>query len=446
MVGRRRPGRGQWRCVRDVAARIAVLPAERARPGALRRDRRRRHVRHRADHARPRASRSPAATPRTPSSLTALRALGATVHVGHDAGATRRRPTRSSSRRAIREDNPELVEARRRGLRCCPGPPRWPSVMAGRRAVAVAGTHGKTTTTSMLTVALQHCGADPSFAIGGNLNESGANAHDGSGDVFVAEADESDGSFLLYAPDGGDRHQRRGRPPRPLRHARRRRAGLRRVRRPAPAERVPGRLRRRPGRARGCAERSRARGIDVRTYGESAERRRAAWPTWSPSAARGPASSWSIAAGARVGSRLRLPGRHNALNAAAALTAGPRSRASARGELRDGLAGFTGTRRRFELKGYAGGVRVYDDYAHHPTEVAADLAAARAVAGDGRVVVVFQPHLFSRTQAFAAEFGERARARRRGRRDGRVRAPRGPGARRHRRDGRRGGAAAAPRS
>ena len=101
---------------------------------------------------------------------------------------------------AIRETNPELVEARRRGLRVLPRAGALASVMVGRRAVAVAGTHGKTTTTSMLTVALQHCGADPSFAIGGNLNESGANAHDGTGDVFVAEADESDGSFLLYSP------------------------------------------------------------------------------------------------------------------------------------------------------------------------------------------------------------------------------------------------------
>jgi UDP-N-acetylmuramate--alanine ligase len=101
---------------------------------------------------------------------------------------------------AIRESNPELVEARRRGLAVVHRAGALASVMVGRRAVAVAGTHGKTTTTSLLTVAIQHCGADPSFAIGGNLNESGANAHNGSGDVFVAEADESDGSFLLYSP------------------------------------------------------------------------------------------------------------------------------------------------------------------------------------------------------------------------------------------------------
>ena len=134
------------------------------------------------------------------------------VDAGRAAGARRRRSTSGtrprtsatstpwSSRPRSGEANPELVEARRRGLRVVHRAGALASVMVGRRAVAVAGTHGKTTTTSMLTVALQHCGADPSFAIGGNLNESGANAHNGSGDVFVAEADESDGSFLLYSP------------------------------------------------------------------------------------------------------------------------------------------------------------------------------------------------------------------------------------------------------
>ena len=101
---------------------------------------------------------------------------------------------------AVRDDNPEVVEARRLGLRLLPRSAALESVMQGRRVVAVAGTHGKTTTTSMLTVALQHCGADPSFAIGGELNESGSNAHDGTGDLFVAEADESDGAFLVYSP------------------------------------------------------------------------------------------------------------------------------------------------------------------------------------------------------------------------------------------------------
>ena len=121
------------------------------------------------------------------------------MHVGHDAQHVGDADTVVVST-AIRATNPELLEADRRGLRVLHRAGALASVMVGRRAVAVAGTHGKTTTTSLLTVAIQHCGADPSFAIGGNLNESGANAHNGSGDVFVAEADESDGSFLLYSP------------------------------------------------------------------------------------------------------------------------------------------------------------------------------------------------------------------------------------------------------
>src|SRR3712207_5237018 len=133
--------------------------------------------------------------------LLALRALGARVAVGHDAANLGDADTVVVST-AIRPDNPELATARDRGLRVLPRAVALAAVMAGRRSVAVAGTHGKTSTTSMLTVAVQACGVDPSFAIGGDLNESGSNAHAGEGDVFVAEADESDRSFLLLAPYG----------------------------------------------------------------------------------------------------------------------------------------------------------------------------------------------------------------------------------------------------
>ena len=136
---------------------------------------------------------------RDSAALTSLQALGARVMVGHDPAHLVGVDTVVVSS-AIRTTNPEVVEAHRLGLTVLPRAAALASVMVGRRGVAVAGTHGKTTTTSMLTVALQHCGADPSFAIGGSLNESGANAHDGSGTVFVAEADESDGSFLCSRP------------------------------------------------------------------------------------------------------------------------------------------------------------------------------------------------------------------------------------------------------
>ena len=261
----------------------------------------------------------------------------------------------------------------------------------------MAGTHGKTTTTSLLTVAIQHCGADPSFAIGGNLNESGANAHNGSGDVFIAEADESDGSFLLYAPTAAivtnveaDHLDHYGTPEAVA-------AAFDTFADRVRARRVPGHLRRRRGRAdagRGGA-RPRHRRAHLRRAAPDADLRLLNVRT------RGMASSYeAVARGRRLGTvRLRLPGRHNVLNSAAALEAGlglgfPLER------LREGLETFTGTRRRFEHKGTADGVRVYDSYAHHPTELAADLAAARDVAGNGRVVVVFQPHLYSRTALF----------------------------------------------
>ncbi len=333
--------------------------------------------------------------------LAALRALGATCFVGHDAAHVDGAKTVVVST-AIRDINPEVVEARRRGITVLPRAAALSSLMHGRRAVAVAGTHGKTTTTSMLTVALQHCGVDPSFAIGGHLNESGANAHNGSGDIFVAEADESDGSFLAFSPqvsivtnveaDHLDNY------------------GSIEAYEQAFVDFV-GRLA--PGGflvvcaddagARALGERARHSGVDVRTVGEAADAdvRVADLALHSHGS-----SSELIVHGRRLGLlTLQLPGRHNVLNAAVAFAAGLGLGLPA-AELRHGLAGFTGTRRRFELKGAAAGVRVYDDYAHHPTEVRAVLTAARSVVGSGgRVLVVFQPHLYSRTRIFAAEFG-----------------------------------------
>src|SRR6476661_2810624 len=131
--------------------------------------------------------------------VVALRALGATVAIGHAAENVIGADTVVVSS-AIRENNQELQAARAAGIRVVPRAEALASLMAGRRGVAVAGTHGKTTTTSMLTVAAFHCGVDPSFAIGGDLNEAGSNAHHGTGDLFIVEADESDGSFLAYHP------------------------------------------------------------------------------------------------------------------------------------------------------------------------------------------------------------------------------------------------------
>ena len=333
--------------------------------------------------------------------LDALRALGADVHVGHDAAQVRGADTVVVST-AVREDNPEVVEARRLGLRLLPRSAALESVMRDRRVVAVAGTHGKTTTTSLLTVALQACGADPSFAIGGELNESGSNAHDGSGDVFVAEADESDGAFLVYSPtaaivtnveaDHLDNY------------------GTEEAYREAFSQFLD---RIRPGGflvacvddpgAAALAREASARGLQVVGVGESADADvRAEGLGFA-----GSTSTFQVVdQGRRLGEvTLRIPGRHYVLDAVAALATGLRL-GFAFDDLRRGLEAFSGTRRRMELKGEARGVRVYDSYAHHPNEIAGDLQAARSLAGEGRVVAAFQPHLVSRTKIFGPAMGE----------------------------------------
>ena len=331
--------------------------------------------------------------------LLALRALGARVEVGHDAAHLRDADTVAVST-AIRADNPELAAAQERGLRVLPRAVALAAVMAGRRSVAVAGTHGKTSTTSMLTVAVQACGADPSFAIGGNLNESGSNAHAGEGDVFVAEADESDRSFLVLAPFAGivtnveaDHLDNYG----DLAAVE---AAFDRFLQTVDPEGFVVLCLDDPGAARLADVPVKAR---VRTYGTSAE---ADLRLVDITVAGDRTSYTAVLDGVELGRvRIRVPGEHMARNSAAALLAGLELGLPADG-LIDGLGRFGGVHRRFELKGVVGGVRVYDDYAHHPTEVRAQLAAARAVAGDGRLVVVFQPHLYSRTREFADGFGD----------------------------------------
>ncbi len=333
--------------------------------------------------------------------LAALRALGATVHVGHAADQVEDADTVVVSS-AIAPDNPEVVAARDRGLRVLLRAEALATLLVGRRAVAVAGTHGKTTTTSMLTVAAQHCGVDPSFAIGGELNEAGSNAHHGTGEVFVVEADESDGSFLVYRPyaavvtnveaDHLDHYGSAQAYEQAFRDF---------IATVDPAGFLvmcaedPGSL--------ALAATARESGLDVRTYGtsEDADLRMDALST------DGATSRWqAVLHGRRLGEVvIPVPGVHHARNSAAALLAGLGLGLPV-GPLVEGLASFTGVRRRMELKGSAGGIRVYDDYAHHPTEVRAQLVAARSMTGEGRLIVVFQPHMYSRTAAFADAFGQ----------------------------------------
>ncbi|WP_139981069.1 UDP-N-acetylmuramate--L-alanine ligase [Nocardioides litoris] len=309
--------------------------------------------------------------------LQALRDLGATVHLGHAAEQVHGADTVVVST-AISETNPEHAEATRLGLRVLPRSAALASLMGGQRVVAVAGTHGKTTTTSLLTVALQAAGADPTYAIGGDLAATGTNAAVGSGGVFVAEADESDGAFLVYPAHAAivtnvdaDHLDQWGTPE-----------------------------------AYAAAFDEFADGVDPDGFlvccvddpgaAALAERQRAA--------GRHVVTVSAADDGALGGARLWAPGDHYRADALAALAAGE-ALGLPRADLVRGIASYTGTRRRMEPKGEAGGVRVYDSYAHHPTEIDGDLQSARALAGDGRLVVAFQPHLVSRTRIFGEAMG-----------------------------------------
>jgi len=351
-----------------------------------------------------------------------LRARGAVVRIGHDASALDLLPGGPTAvvttHAAIPKDNPELVEAAARGIPVILRPAVLASLMRGHRTLLVSGTHGKTSTTSMLVVALQHCGFDPSFAVGGELNEAGTNAHHGTGDVFVAEADESDGSLLQYDPDvvivtnvEADHLDFFGTSDAYVQ------VFDDFVARIAPDGLLVACLDD-PGSA-ALARRTLESGRgDIRVVGYgSAAGVAAAGPVpvgvelvaWEARDTGGVARIRFAGEDAERTLRLGIPGKHMALNALAALLAGRGAGASV-DELLEGLAGFGGVHRRFQFTGRERGVQVFDDYAHHPTEVRAVLGAARDLVADerqpGRVVVVFQPHLYSRTVTFAQEFGE----------------------------------------
>jgi UDP-N-acetylmuramate--alanine ligase len=329
--------------------------------------------------------------------LDELRVLGARIEIGHDAAHIGDAATVVTSS-AVPTDNPELVAARAAGRAVLRRAEMLAVLMERDRAVLVAGTHGKTTTTSMTVVALQAAGLDPSFAIGGALNESGANAHAGSDPLFVAEADESDRSFLVFRPDIAIVTNVELDHPDEFRDfeavAEVFRAFLDRRAVGAPALLCADD----PG-AMALAE---AADAPVVLYGTS-PRADARVHVDDDGGHRVRYAGEEIA---RL--RLAVPGRHNVLNATAALAAAvsldvdPAAAAA-------GLARFAGVARRFQHLGSADGVRVVDDYAHHPTEVRATLAAARATT-PGRVVLVVQPHRFSRTALLGAELGRAAAA------------------------------------
>lgn len=327
-----------------------------------------------------------------------LRALGAIIHIGHDAKNVADADTLVVTS-ALWPENPEYLFAEQRGLPILHRSQALAWLINDRRLVAVAGAHGKTTSTGMLVTALGHLGAEPSFVNGGVISELGVSSAWGQGETFVVEADESDGSFLLYDTSvalitnvDSDHLDHYG--------------SVTAVEDAfvsfaqsasdcvviscddEGAERIRSRLSSSPSSR--ILTFGYAKNADVRLHSVHS------------------ASVVSFSLDYRektYSARLTLPGAHNAVNAAGvfavlvAMGHKPQNSIAA-------ISQFAGTGRRFEWHAAINGVSVYDDYAHHPTEVVAALTAARAVVGEGRIVAVHQPHLYSRTQMFAQEFAD----------------------------------------
>ena len=324
-----------------------------------------------------------------------LRDLGAHVAVGHAAENVGDVQVLVKST-AISDENPELVEARRRNIAIIPRAEMLAELMRLRQGIAIAGTHGKTTTTSLTASIFDTAELDPTVIIGGRLNAYGTNAHLGHGEYLIAEADESDGSFLCLLPiinvvtNVDEDH---------LDHYKTRQGiddafvqfmnnvpfyGLNIVCGDDPGVRALLARVKRPVLTYGFAEDNVLRAVPL----ECGVRNN--FEVWRNGVKLGQVS-------------LPQPGRHNMLNALAAIGAAMEVDISFE-KCAEGLNGFGGVGRRFEFKGEKGGVTVVDDYGHHPAEIAATLATARQVFPGRRIVAAFQPHRFSRTQAHFGEF------------------------------------------
>jgi UDP-N-acetylmuramate--alanine ligase len=327
-----------------------------------------------------------------------LTALGAKISLGHDPAHLANVDVLVISS-AVDESNPEVSAARERGIPVIRRAQMLGQIMRLKQGIAVAGTHGKTTTTSLTGMVLTEAGLDPTIVVGGRVRILGTNARLGRGDFLVAEADEYDRSFLELTPDV---------------------AVITNVEADHLdcyrdldeivdafvqfANRVPF-----YGAVVACLDDLGVGAVLPRvekrvvTYGESPQAHiRARDVRLEASGTR--FEAWDSEQGRLGEVSLPLPGRHNVANALAAIAVG-RELLIPFETIARALAGFTGVVRRFERKGERGGVLVVDDYAHHPTEISATLAAARQVYPDRRLVALFQPHLFSRTRDFAVEFG-----------------------------------------
>ncbi len=327
----------------------------------------------------------------------ALQALGAKIQTSHAARNVEGADLVVYST-AILNSNPELFRAREIGINDLTRAAALSILMSESKSIAVAGTHGKTTTSSMLAVALQSCGADPSFAIGGTITASGSNAHHGTGEIFVAEADESDGSFIQYHPFAAIITN----------------IELDHVDFFATLASVEAAFRDfaatidSAGFLTFCADDFGAKTLansvistKCISYGVSKDADLVIADIELLTMGSRARVNWL---GKNIGIiELQVPGHHNLLNACAVLATGLQLGFNSL-DLMNGLSIFRGTGRRFELIGTVHGIRVIDDYGHHPTEIDATLTAARRFAGDGRLIVIFQPHRFSRTLVFADGF------------------------------------------
>jgi UDP-N-acetylmuramate--alanine ligase len=298
---------------------------------------------------------------------------------------------------AVRHDNPEVAAARQAGIPVVPRATMLNELMRMKYGIAIAGSHGKTTTTSMVATIMAQAGMDPTVVIGGRLDSLGTNARLGEGDFLVAEADESDGSFLQLSPtiavvtNIDNEHMDHYGTFDKLRSAFRRFL-----------DKVPF-----YGRAILCVDDTEVAGMladlerPVIAYGLTAQ----ADVTASDIVHEGFNSTFTASLGGdRLGDvRLPVPGLHNVYNSLAAIAVGLELEVPF-DTIASALASYAGTQRRFQKKGEAKGIAVYDDYAHHPAEIRATLSAAR-IGWKGRVVALFQPHRFSRTRDLLPEFG-----------------------------------------
>jgi len=324
-----------------------------------------------------------------------LRELGARIWIGHDASHLGDADTLVVTG-ALWVENPEYQEALRRGIPVLHRSQALNWLIRGHRTISIAGAHGKSTSTGMLVTALRELGGDPSFVNGGVIQGYGRSSAFGADDLFVVEADESDGSFLLYDTaialitnvdaDHLDHYgTQQAFEDAFVRFAQNAREFV------VASSDDPGTL----------AVTRRLVGTTAITFGFAAD----ADVRLHSVSHEGPVSFTVEHAGAAYSAQLAIPGAHNAVNAAGVFALLVRLGHDPDAVLR-ALETFQGTGRRFEHRGTVRGVRVYDDYAHHPTEVAAALATARSVVGSGRVIAVHQPHLYSRTQMLAGDFAE----------------------------------------